>query len=64
MWEDNCESREDRLGEDVVEEDWEREDRVGKDWGVEDRTQGEWSSLQKNPFFQTMIKSPKFPPLN
>ena len=47
MWEDNCESREDRLGKDVVEEDREREDRVAEDWRVEDRTLGEWSSLQK-----------------
>ena len=47
MWEDNCESRGDRLGEDVVEEDRVGEDRVAEDWGVEDRTQGEWSSLQK-----------------
>ena len=42
MWEDNYESREDRLGKDVVEENV-----VAEDWGVEDRTQGEWSSLQK-----------------
>ena len=64
MWEDDHQSREDRLGEDRVGEDREREDRVAEDWRVEDRTLGEWSSLQKNaerkvPFFslgQFLIK--------
>ena len=47
MWEDDHQSREDRLGEDRVGEDRDREDRVAEDWRVEDRTLGEWSCLQK-----------------